>query len=208
MNTTDSLLDPRWGAARTLADLGELTALWLERDGVTCHPGYGDWEGDPGPDDETAEIVGPLAAANRAGYVTTNSQPGYRGDGVDPDNLGSGGTREWTQRAAVTGYATIATRDRLRAHLPLQSLIYIDQPLLLLPRQRYTRHVPVTWCEGTEYTWFGHRAGIRDLLLDFSSRSWRLNTRLAAARQITIIDQLSNRNTVLWPLLSEFGGAA
>ena len=207
MTTTSSQLDPRWHTARTLADLGQLTALWLERE-VLCHPGYGDWDDDPGPDQETAEIVGPLVAANRAGYVTVSSQPGYQGPGCDPDQPGSGHTRQWTQRAAVTGYATIPVRDRLRAVLPLQSLIFIDQPLLLLPRQRYTRHVPVTWCEGTEYTWFGHRAGIRDLLLDFSSRSWRLNTRLAAARQITIIDQLSNRNTVLWPLLSEFGGAA
>ncbi len=65
--------DACWADARTLDDLGELTARWLEG-AVARQPGYG------GPVD-TDEVLAPgmtaiLAACNRAGYVTTNSQAG------------------------------------------------------------------------------------------------------------------------------------
>ena len=187
----------RWDDARTLADLGELTALWLLHDGVIYHPGYGDWEGDPGPDQETAEIVGPLAAANRAGYVTDCSQPGRIHE------RGWDGSW-WDQRAAVTGYATIPTRDRLRARMDNQ-LIVIDRPLRILPWGKWRHVTPVTWRNKEEHTWFGHRFAILDILREYNSRSWRLNMRLARARQITIIDPKPCRNTLLWPLLAEFG---
>jgi hypothetical protein len=62
----------RWRAARTLADLGELTAQWLEGKIAsipTVMPGCG-------PGEESAELIPVLAACNRAGYVTTTSQPG------------------------------------------------------------------------------------------------------------------------------------
>lgn len=190
----------RWDDARTLADLGQLTAAWLLRDGITYHPGYGDWESDdPGPDDETTEILAPLVAANRNGYVTTCSQPGLiRASGHD-------GSR-WDQRAAVTGYTTIPTRDRLRDRLPLHRLIVIDQPLLIHPWQRYTHRAAVTWRNEQEHTWFGHRSSLLDILQEFQSRSWRLNMRLAAARQVTIVDPVIGRNDLLWPLLSDLGG--
>ncbi len=64
----------RWRAARTLAGLGELTAEWLEGTIAsipTVVPGYG-------PDEETAALIPVLAACNRAGYVTTVSQPGEK----------------------------------------------------------------------------------------------------------------------------------
>ena len=196
MTTIGNQLDPRWHTARTLSDLGELTALWLERT-IVCHPGYGDWESDdPGPDQETAEIVGPLAKANRAGYVTDCSQPGcIKVRGWD----GSW----WDQRAAVTGYATIRVRDRLLTQVRGHELIVIDTPMAILPGQRYRNVTPVTWRNKEEHTWFGHRFGILDLLRVYGSRSWRLNMRLAAARQITIIDPEPGRNDLLWPLLAQ-----
>lgn len=83
-----------WADARTVADLGQLMALWLEGD-LKSWPGY---EAGYGPDEETRPLVSALAAANRAGFLTTNSQPGTDGTGYD-------GAR-WRQRAAVDGFVS------------------------------------------------------------------------------------------------------
>jgi hypothetical protein len=80
-----------WGQAGTFADLGGLTARFLEGS-LWGHPG---WCGG-GPDEETATLVPVLAAANRAGFVTLGSQPGA-------DEVAADGAR-WQQRAAVAGY--------------------------------------------------------------------------------------------------------
>ncbi|MGW1620522.1 DUF6919 domain-containing protein, partial [Streptomyces sp. NPDC002172] len=79
----------RWRSARTISDLGELMALWLEGT-IASRPGY---QPRYGPEDETAHLVPTLAALCRAGYVTTCSQPGLVGTGVDG--------LWWEQRAAV-----------------------------------------------------------------------------------------------------------
>jgi hypothetical protein len=79
----------RWRAARTIADLGELMALWLEGT-IGPRPGY---QPRFGPDEETALLVPTLAALCRTGYITTSSQPGFAGTGADG--------RWWEQRAAV-----------------------------------------------------------------------------------------------------------
>src|SRR5260370_13737574 len=96
-------------AARPLADLGELTALWLEGK-IRSQPCYAD--PDPGeewgPDPETRDIVPVLAAANRAGYFTDTSQPG------EPPAIGYNGEM-WVQRAGVTGYASTETLAVLRS---------------------------------------------------------------------------------------------
>ncbi|MFJ3673700.1 DUF6919 domain-containing protein [Streptomyces sp. NPDC090106] len=79
----------RWRSARTVADLGELMALWLEGE-------LGSWPGympGCGPDDETTHLVPTLAALCRAGYVTTQSQPGCIGTSTDG--------LWWEQRAAL-----------------------------------------------------------------------------------------------------------
>ncbi|ASR39866.1 hypothetical protein BAY61_31770 (plasmid) [Prauserella marina] len=61
----------RWYAARSLTDLGQLTAAWLEGE-LESQPGYVPGNG---PDEETNELVPILAAVNRAGYLTMCSQP-------------------------------------------------------------------------------------------------------------------------------------
>ncbi|MEU7378150.1 DUF6919 domain-containing protein [Streptomyces albidoflavus] len=53
----------RWHAARTVADLGTLTALWLEG-GFGSRPGY---EPHWGPDEETTTLIPTLAALCRTG---------------------------------------------------------------------------------------------------------------------------------------------
>src|SRR6185312_9521071 len=65
-----------WQFARTLADLGNLTADWLE--GVNSYlPAYfPDDDGRIRPAGETLPLIPHLARANRNGYVTRGSQPG------------------------------------------------------------------------------------------------------------------------------------
>lgn len=60
-----------WQAARSLQDLAEQTARWLEGSS-TYLPTYGA----PGPDRETAPLSGVLAQINRLGLMTDVSQPG------------------------------------------------------------------------------------------------------------------------------------
>src|ERR1700733_7453959 len=85
--TDPAVMNP-WAEVRTLADLGGLTAQWLEGSLRGESPWYG---GEP--DSETFEIGSTLAALNRIGFVTTNSQPA---GGPAPD-------WSWAQRAAVSG---------------------------------------------------------------------------------------------------------
>ncbi|MCX4682589.1 hypothetical protein OG413_46245 [Streptomyces sp. NBC_01433] len=92
----------RWKATQSVGQLGGLMALWLEGH-IASWPGYQpNW----GPDEETSELIPTLAAANRAGYVTIDSQPGE-----DPVT-GSDGLI-WEQRAAVEGF--VRDYDLLRA---------------------------------------------------------------------------------------------
>ena len=77
----------QWAEARTLLEVGELTAQWLEGR-IPKSPWYRG-----APDPETTEIVPVLAALNRIGFVTTMSQPGR------------GLSEEYAQRAEVSGYA-------------------------------------------------------------------------------------------------------
>jgi hypothetical protein len=64
MSPTDAAL---WRTARTLADLGKLTARWLEGEITTTPSHLGP------PDSETTDLIPTLAAANRAGFVTDQS---------------------------------------------------------------------------------------------------------------------------------------
>jgi hypothetical protein len=85
-----------WRSARTLADLGELVTRWPN----------GQLQQTPGhlgpPCAETIPLIAALTAANRAGFVTDNSQ-----------QAGRDGARVW--EAWVCGFATDDTLARLRA---------------------------------------------------------------------------------------------
>ena len=93
-----------WRTARSLAELGELTALWLLGE-VPTHPGQPD-----APDEETMRIRDPLVRFNRAGFVTEFSQPG--------EKLKDG----FAQRAAVAGFCP-ETAGRKLAALTLCSVL-------------------------------------------------------------------------------------
>jgi hypothetical protein len=95
---------PRWAAARTLADLGELTAQWLEGR-IDSQPGYyGRVDVD---EDKVPGLTETLILLNRAGFLTNGSQAGFDGKGFD--------NARWQQLAAVTGFASKETYGWLEA---------------------------------------------------------------------------------------------
>lgn len=90
----------QWSDARTLADLGELMAKWIEAD-LQTRPGY------HGPSDlDTAELEVLCGDLCRSGYVTENSQAA--------DEWDDRGT-VMQARAWITGFAGDDTLARLRA---------------------------------------------------------------------------------------------
>ncbi len=76
-----------------LAEMGRLTAAWLEGD-LPVAPDNPLFEG--GPDPETTPLIPVLAGLNRAGLVTVSSQPAVQGVGYDG--------AWWEQRAAAHGF--------------------------------------------------------------------------------------------------------
>lgn len=93
-----------WRNATTLSELGEVTAQWLEGR-IRWNPNYSMGLGDrQGPDPETASIAAPLAAANRAGFLTWHSQPGETWEHEG---------RTESQRAEVAGSASWANLERI-----------------------------------------------------------------------------------------------
>lgn len=83
-------MDRIWRDARSIGELGGAMAGWLEGH-IAARPGV-----HGRPNDETDSLVPILARLNRRGYVTTMSQPGYRG-AADDD-------QPWVQRACVEGW--------------------------------------------------------------------------------------------------------
>ena len=180
-----------WRAARTMADLGDLTARWLEGS-VGFRPGY---QPRCGPDPETEHLVPVLAAANRSGFVTEGSQPGLDVVGVD-------GSR-WTQRAAVTGFTDDQrVVEQLRAAALHHGLTYevcvADQS-----RARPSADTTVTWRDGEAVTGFGGPISRRDVRTIWHGCHRAAVDLMVNAWQITLTDRQVGRNSVLWPALTE-----
>ncbi|MFD5491579.1 DUF6919 domain-containing protein [Streptomyces sp. NPDC127091] len=177
----------RWAAAQTLPELADLMALWLEGE-LSMWPGYG-----AGASEETTLMIPTLTVANRGGFLTDQSQPGYSGPGFDG--------LLWEQRAAVTGLVAdeeLLTRIR-RAGEAAGLLVLISHPRLL-PRGR---GITCTIRGGQPYTAFGEYLPIGVL-----RQIWRGISRLAFdavvdAWQVCLIDPEVGRNDRLWPLLDD-----
>ena len=129
--------------ARTLEDLGELTAPWLEGR-ITFLPTYTL----DTPAAETEGLIAHLAAFNRAGYTTTESQPAVPFDGHDG------------QRAFVSGFASEATVDAVEAAILGTRLI-----ALVTPTGRDNPfHIPVTVMEDAPCSFIGPAFSRNDLI--------------------------------------------
>ncbi len=183
-----------WQSARALADLGELTARWIEGD-LAAQPGY------CGPSDiEDPALVPLLAALNRAGFVTTGSQIGESGPGYDGAH--------WQQRAAVEGFASERTALALIRAAAGGGLISVSYPPATLPRwrYRYDRSVTVTMREDREITGFGvqlPRRHIRDSWIGYGICHRDAVNALCSAWQVTVIDPEWGRPYVLGHVLEQ-----
>ncbi|MFF3982709.1 DUF6919 domain-containing protein [Streptomyces sp. NPDC001828] len=177
-----------WSSARTLTDLGELTAQWLEGSLATLAGGA--YRG--GPDEETGPLVPVLAAVNRAGYVTTQSQPGLDGPAFDG--------RRWRQRAAVMCLTDTEGLQRLTRTAR-------DAGLLLAVHRTCSRGpvrdiLATTW-GGREHTSFGGRVPKGYIRLEYRGCHREAVRAAIDAHQVTLVDPVWGRDTLLWPALTE-----
>ncbi len=175
----------RWYNARSLADIGRLTALFLDEH-LGQAPSYG---GLPGR--EIASLIAALIACNRAGFVTGNSQPG-----VPIDAYGSG------QRAWVSGFASSDVLAQLRAAATGRGLMIT---IARAGEDNPGPFITVTLDYGEELTWAGGGQS-RSELEDHYGRLCHPDAVRAFcdAWQVNIIDPEWGRNDVLWPALEKF----
>ena len=182
-----------WQSARTHADLGELTARWLEGT-IASVPGYCG-----PPAGETEELIPVLAKLNRAGFVTTGSQPAFDGPGYDGAH--------WRQRAAVEGFAGPELASALLAAASGAGLTDVLHDPATLSRWRYDydRDVTVTTRDGYEVTGFGvqlPRRHIRDSWIGYGICHRDAVDALCSAWQVTVIDRQWGRADLLWDVLA------
>jgi len=188
-----------WHGARTLEDLGELTALWLEGD-LASQPGY---MPNHGPEPETLELIPTLAAVNRVGFVTVSSQPAL----LDPHDARGEWLPLWWQRAAVEGFADGPLSDYLVSLGREADLIAQREPVCRFgwwPRRYPNRGFPVTFVDDEIRTRFGAQWSRRDVRAHFGEVcSPRAVAAVCAAWQVTLIDPEPTRNDRLWPILDK-----
>lgn len=190
----------RWMSAMSLAELGELTALWLEGEIGQAPTNLGP------PAGETAELIPVLAAVNRAGLVTDCSQPGMSEpwqDSILGWTAPSGSA--WCQRAAVSGFA---------GEQACETLVGLADPgLLCITVADPVWPVPPGWnvtkigarADWIEATWFGEQMPRAEIECVFGAMCQPAAVAaLCDARQVTLIDPEWNRNDRLWPVLERF----
>jgi Domain of unknown function (DUF6919) len=167
-----------WRDARTLADLGELTARWVEGK-IPGHPCNGNAPTDP----ETHEIAAYLARCNRAGLVTTFSQPGRGHD-----------AQGCAQRAALEALTTEAVARRIGALTLYTSLVVFLWP----PGVSGGCQVPITVDEFHPFAWLGASSDDDDSEWLASGISASAERALCRAWRVQVIDPVWGRKRYLW----------
>lgn len=174
-----------WKNAQTVADLGHLMADWLEGR-VRTWPGYCDTK----PAAETRHLIPVLARLNRAGFVTTQSQPG------EPPSCGYDG-RMWRKRAFVEGWISgCRSADRIRGAASGAGFIVSDS------RSACPR-VIVTEADGEPMAAFGPMPSHRRMIAyEWPGVGREAARELGAATRLVIIDPEWGRDSTLWPVLA------
>lgn len=180
-----------WKTADTITDLGDLMAQWLQGR-IPSWPGY---QKNCGPDDETRHLIPTLARLNRAGFVTTQSQPGLDDTAYDG--------RPWRQRAAVQGY--------IAASSPLLPRIIRAAQSAGLTVTAYgpghttgpSRGLICTEWAGRPHTGFGGKPPRRAMASEWPGigrGAWKQLRKEAVA--VAVIDPTWGRDSRLWPALT------
>lgn len=176
-----------WRQAQTLPELCDLMARWLEGE-LSMWPGY-----DDDADEETAALIPVLARANRAGFLTDQSQPGFDGPGFDG--------RRWEQRAAVSG---LVGDDEVLFALARVAESHRLTILVRTADEKSERPgVTCTRVDGEPYTVFGSRLSRRDLRHIWRGVSRNALDEITGALQVTLVDPEFGRNDWLWTALDE-----
>lgn len=177
-----------WKNARTVRALGDLTAAWLEGRGPR-QPGYLG----KAPDPETAPLIPVLAAACRAGFVTTQSQPGH------PKKTGWGG-HVFEQRAAVEGWVS----DRSLAASLRSAAGRADLKVVMVrPGFLGGSGVPATRMDGEDCAWFGRMLGHRkQIAYDWPGLSGPVVEELGSSIFLSMVDPEWGRVNRLWDTIA------
>ena len=190
----------RWKAARTLVDLATLTAGWLDGTGVRSLPDYApNW----GPDGETVPLLPVLARLNRAGMLTTCSQPGQdEGPGWDG--------ALYRQRAAVDLLmAPGGLADRLLATARQNGLLVAVHEA---GARGEVDGIPATERDQETVTGFGNhlsRRTLRHIWQAGSVITGEAFDHVAAALQIAVVaPEYGDAGNRLWEVLDDFAAAA
>lgn len=177
----------RWRAARSVPDLGQAMADWLEgtiESQPNYPPGYG-------PDPETASIREVLAATNRSGYLTIGSQPGVAE--TTPDGT------VWRQHAAVEGF--VDDPDLLQRLVDAAEYANLTIILHELGCRPGTGGQTVTTRNGAPTTDFGSALSRRELVGIWRGCHRDAVAAVADAMQVTIIDPADEPSDRLWTVL-------
>jgi hypothetical protein len=169
-----------WRQATTLAGAGELTARWLE----------GQSEFQPATftaryDAETAPIAVELAALNRNGLFTKESQPGLRSAGL-------------AQRQYVTGFCSAEIAAELLALSTRTELVTVAHA----PGESSNAAIPVTLDGGEVVTVLGSSENpvTEDQIQDWAGETNdNLALLLADSWYVEILDPAWGRDDVLLP---------
>lgn len=180
----------KWSEARTLADAGILTADWLEGRLEGDHP-----NGYDRPDEETLPLVPTLAAINRAGFLTLNSQPACR-EVVDGE--------VWEELAWVDG---LVDDERLLGRLALEAWRFdLHVVVHCGPGRDFGLAYPVTSVDGVPVTWVGGRVGYDDVAFVFEGCHGDVVKAAVCAWQVTLVDSNVFGGGRLWRLLDSLSG--
>lgn len=185
----------RWKSAKTVADLGELMALWLEGQ-IASRPGY---QPRYGPDDETAHLVPTLTALCRAGYVTTCSQPGFAGTGADG--------LWWEQRAALE----LAVTDPTLLHRLVNAANAAGMFVRINDHRPdggvQEQPVVVTTRDGEPVTAFGGRISRADMAIQWPELNRDLRREVSTGTYVSVVaPEFGPAGERLWVVLDFFTG--
>lgn len=170
-----------WKLCTTWKEAGELAARWFEGKSTFMPGNY-----DPQPDEETTPLLETLAAINRLGYFTDQSQPGV----AIADGCG--------QRAFVSGYCSETVAAVIASELLSTELVVITIP----PSSAPAGQICVTIDGGEQSTWVGIAGSSHDIADQyFHETNERFAALLADSWQVHVFDPQWGRNELLWERL-------